>query len=90
MLYESYLELIVKPLLTKPEKFNAFVTKDDLGVLLHFSVAKEDMPRVVGKEGATMTAVRTLVRQFGSMHQARLSVKLDEPETAPKPLEESK
>lgn len=79
MLYESYLELIVKPLLTKPEEYRAHVTKDDLGVLLHFTVAKEDMPRVVGKEGATMSAVRTLLRQFGSMHQARLSVKLDEP-----------
>jgi len=76
---ERYLETIVTPLLAKPEVYTAKTTRDDLGVLLTFWVAKEDMPRVVGKEGSTMKAIRTLLRQYGSIHHARVSIKLEEP-----------
>jgi predicted RNA-binding protein YlqC (UPF0109 family) len=80
MQVESYLETIVKPLLTKPEAFKVTTGKDDMGILLTFGVGKEDMGRIIGKAGATMNALRLLIRQFGSSHQARVSLKLEEPE----------
>ncbi len=52
---------------------------DDLGILLTITVAEPDMGKLIGKEGQTISALRTLVRVIGARSQERINVKVLEP-----------
>ncbi len=77
---QDYLESIVKGLVDKPEDVKVVKTVDDMGVLLTLTVNPEDMAQVIGRQGATAKAMRTLVRVCGMKTQARVNVKIDEPQ----------
>ncbi len=75
----TYLEAIVKPLVGRPEEVKVESKTDERGVLLTMSIAKEDMGRVIGKQGETARALRRLIRQWGLTHDARVAIKINEP-----------
>lgn len=77
---EQYLQGIIVPLLTKPEKAKIALTSDEMGMLLSVTVSSEDMGPVIGKAGETAKAIRHLVRIFGVKNNARVSVKINEPD----------
>jgi predicted RNA-binding protein YlqC (UPF0109 family) len=77
---QEFLEYLVKSLVDHPEAVEVSRTVDDLGVLLRLKVHKEDMGQVVGRQGATAKAIRSLLRIVGIKHQARVNLKIDEPE----------
>jgi len=77
---KDYLTSIVSPLLSKPEDLQIKHTVDEKGVLLMLSAHKDDMGRVIGKAGVTANSIRTLMRQFGVLKQAHVSVKINEAE----------
>lgn len=77
---QEFLEYLVKSLVDHPEAVEVTRTVDDLGVLLRLKVHKEDMGQVVGRQGATAKAIRSLLRIVGIKHQARVNLKIDEPE----------
>ncbi len=77
---QSYLETIVKGLVDHPDDVEVVKTVDDMGVLLTLTVNPEDMAQVIGRQGATAKAMRTLVRVCGMKTQARVNVKIDEPQ----------
>lgn len=52
---------------------------DDMGVLLTVHVAKQDMGKVLGREGATIAAIRACMRVVGMKRSARISIRVDEP-----------
>ncbi len=54
-------------------------TKDDLGVLITIQIAEEDMGRLIGKQGQTISALRTLVRVIGARENERINLKVIEP-----------
>ena len=59
-------EYIVKFLVTSPEKV---IAKEVIGLkvtVIELRVAKEDMGRVIGKEGKTATALRTILQAAGA------------------------
>ncbi len=87
---KDYLEYIVKGLVDKPDDVKVVKTIDDMGVLLTLGVNPEDMGQVIGRQGATAKAMRTLIRVCGMKTQARVNVKISEPdkeETAEEPTE---
>ena len=51
-----------------------------MGVLLTLKVAKDDMGKIIGKSGQTAKALRTLLRIVGSKNDARVNLKIVEPE----------
>jgi len=51
---------------------------DEKGVLITLYVAKEDLGRMVGKQGATAQSLRTLLRVLGAKYEARFSLKIQE------------
>jgi len=53
-----------------------------MGVLLTLKVNKEDMGQIIGKSGQTAKALRTLLRVMGSKNNARVNLKIVEPEMA--------
>ena len=52
---------------------------DDLGVLISVTVAEADMGKLIGKNGQTISALRTLVRIVGARDNERINLKVLEP-----------
>jgi hypothetical protein len=51
-----------------------------MGVLITLDVAGEDMGKIIGRDGATAKALRTLLRVVGMKNNARVNLKINEPE----------
>ena len=77
---QEVLETIVKALASHPEdvKINRLV--DEMGVLLSLKVNPEDMGQIIGKEGSTVRAIRTIIRIIGLKNRDRVNLKVEEPE----------
>lgn len=80
---DSYLAQIIAPLLTRPEKANINSVTDEMGVLLSITLDQADMGSVIGKGGETAKAIRHLMRIVGIKQNARVSVKINEPDGTP-------
>ena len=52
---------------------------DDLGVLITVTVAEADMGKLIGKNGQTISALRTLIRIIGARDNERINLKVLEP-----------
>lgn len=76
----QFLEYVVKSLVEHPEDVKINRTVDEMGVLLTLDVHKDDMGKVVGRQGNTAKAVRTLLRVVGMKNNARVNLKINEPE----------
>jgi predicted RNA-binding protein YlqC (UPF0109 family) len=76
----EFVEYVVKALVAHPEDVQVKRSVDDMGVLLELSVNPEDMGKVIGKAGATAKSIRTLLRVLGSRSDARVNLKIVEPE----------
>ena len=77
---QKFLEHVVKELVDHPEDVKIKRTVDEMGVLLTLSVHQDDMGKVIGRSGATAKAIRTILRVVGMKHDARVNLKIEEPE----------
>lgn len=77
---QQFLEYVVKSLVEHPESVAIKRTVDEMGVLLTLSVHKDDMGKIIGRSGATAKAIRTVLRVVGMKNDARVNLKIDEPE----------
>lgn len=76
----EFVEFIIKELVNHPEDVVVNRTVDELGVLLTVKVHKDDMGLLIGRSGSTAKAVRTLARIVGMRNNARVNLKIEEPE----------
>lgn len=86
---EQFLEHIVKALADHPEDVKITRTVDEMGVLLTLVVNQEDMGKIIGRSGATAKAIRTILRVVGMKNDARVNLKIEEPEGSIRPTKES-
>lgn len=77
---EQYLDFIVKGLVEHPESVKIKRTVDEMGVLLTLDVHPEDMGKIIGRMGNTAKAIRILLRVVGMKNNARVNLKINEPE----------
>jgi len=77
----DYLRYVVKGFVSHADDVVVDETLDEMGVLLTLSVNKEDMGRVIGREGRNAEAIRVLVRMVGKTKEQHVSVKISEPES---------
>lgn len=77
---QQFLEYVVKSLVDNPNDVKIKRTVDEMGVLLTLSVHKDDMGKIIGRSGATAKAIRTILRVVGMKHEARVNLKIEEPE----------
>lgn len=77
---KQFLEKLVKALVDHPEAVSINRTVDEMGVLLTLDVHAEDMGKIIGRSGNTAKAIRTLLRVVGMKHDARVNLKINEPE----------
>lgn len=76
----QFLEYIVKSLVDSPDAVKITRTVDEMGVLLTLEVGAQDMGKVIGKQGNTAKAIRTLLRVVGMKNNSRVNLKINEPE----------
>ncbi|MBU2635432.1 KH domain-containing protein [Patescibacteria group bacterium] len=77
---QEFLEYIIKALVDHPEDVKVDRRVDEMGVLLSLKVNSEDMGQIIGRAGATARSIRSLVRIVGLKNQARVNLKIEEPE----------
>jgi len=77
---KEFVEYIVKAIVSNPNDVVAERSIDERGVLLQLTVNPEDMGKIIGKEGKTAKALRTLLRVLGAKANARINLKITEPE----------
>jgi len=77
---QIFLETIVKALVDHSDAVRVNRTVDEMGVLLTLDVHADDMGKIIGRSGNTAKAIRTLLRVVGMKHDARVNLKINEPE----------
>ncbi|NTU66790.1 MAG: KH domain-containing protein [Candidatus Moranbacteria bacterium] len=77
---KDFVEYIVKQIVSHPEDVKVERKIDEMGVLITLDVNPEDMGMVIGREGATAKALRTLLRVIGARNNARVNLKINEPQ----------
>lgn len=86
---KEFLEFIIKNLVDHPEDVKIDRKVDEMGVLLSLKVNPEDMGQIIGRQGSTARAIRSLVRIVGLKNHARINLKIEEP-TGVKPITQEK
>lgn len=75
----EFVEYIVKSLVDNPDEVKIDRKVDEMGVLITVDVNKDDMGKIIGRQGATAKAIRTLLRVVGMKNNARVNLKINEP-----------
>ena len=78
--YQQFLEFVVKELVDNPNDVKVKRTVDEMGVLLTLDINAQDMGKIIGRSGNTAKALRTLLRVVGMKNNARVNLKINEPE----------
>jgi hypothetical protein len=76
----DFVEYVVKQIVNNPADVKVDRKIDEMGVLISLDVNPEDMGMIIGREGATAKALRTLLRVIGAKNNARVNLKINEPE----------
>lgn len=76
----AFLEYVVKALVDNPNDVKIERTVDEMGVLVKLTVNPNDMGKIIGRQGNTAKAVRTLLRVIGMKNNSRVNLKINEPE----------
>ena len=76
----DFVEYIVKQIVLHPEDVEVTRTVDEMGVLITLKVNKDDMGKIIGKAGQTAKSLRILLRVIGSKNNARVNLKIVEPD----------
>ncbi len=79
---QEFIEFVVRSIVNNPKDVKTERTIDERGVLITLHINPEDMGYVIGREGQTARALRTLLRIVGAKSNARVNLKIYEPEGA--------
>ena len=77
---QEFVEYVVKALVDNSDKVKVERRIDEMGVLITLDVDASDMGKIIGRDGATAKALRTLLRVVGMKNNARVNLKINEPE----------
>ena len=75
----------MKALVDNPNDVKIDRTVDEMGVLITLTVNPADMGKIIGRMGNTAKAIRTLLRIIGMKNNARVNLKINEPEGSMRP-----
>lgn len=75
----QFLDYVVKALVDNPGEVKIDRTVDEMGVLLTLEVGAADMGKIIGRQGNTAKAIRTLLRVVGMKNNSRVNLKINEP-----------
>ena len=75
---KALIETIVSALVDHPEDVLVTVREEDSRSVYLLTVNKEDMGKVIGKQGRVAKAIRTVVYAAGSSQQTKIYLELSE------------
>ena len=87
---QGFLEFTIKSMVDHPDDVKVIRSVDEMGVLLTLKVNPEDMGQIIGRQGSTAKAIRTLLRVIGAKNNARINFKIEEPEGGRAPAVDTK
>ena len=73
---KELLEFLARSLVDHPEQVRVEEIESDNGVVLRLSVAKEDVGKVIGKQGRIARALRTVVKASAVKDGKQASVEI--------------
>lgn len=76
----QFLEFLIKALVDHQDDVKIKRTVDEMGVLMTLDVHPDDMGKVIGRAGNTAKAIRILLRVVGMKNNARVNLKINEPQ----------
>lgn len=76
---QEFLEYVVKALVDNPQDVKVDRKVDEMGVLMTLDINSADMGKIIGRQGNTAKAIRTLLRVVGMKNNARVNLKINEP-----------
>ncbi|MNI60866.1 hypothetical protein D3C73_1161060 [compost metagenome] len=77
-MYKELLEYIVKNLVQFPEQVEIREVTAGERLVLKLKVAKEDMGRIIGKEGRIIKSIREVVYAYAMKNLQKVSVDIEE------------
>jgi uncharacterized protein len=82
---QEFVEYIVRGIVNNPDDVTTERIVDERGVLITLHINQEDMGYVIGRQGQTARAIRTLLKIVGAKENARVNLKIYEPEGSRRP-----
>ncbi len=79
---QEFVEYVAKAIVNHPEDVKTERIVDERGVLITLHINQDDMGYVIGRSGQTARAMRTLLKIVGAKNDARVNLKIYEPEEA--------
>lgn len=76
---QDYTLRVICPLVANPLDVIVDRQVDDKGILLTIKLNKDDMGKIIGKQGETARAIRKIMHQYGATNGKHISVKINEP-----------
>lgn len=77
-MYKNLLEYIVKNLVGSPEQIEVLETEKDGKTILRLKVSKDDMGRVIGKQGRIIKSIREIIYAYAMKNSQKVSVEIEE------------
>jgi predicted RNA-binding protein YlqC (UPF0109 family) len=77
---QLFVESVVKQIVNHPDDVKTDRIVDERGVLITLHINPEDMGYVIGRQGQTARAIRILLKIVGAKNNARVNLKIYEPE----------
>lgn len=75
---KEFIERIAKALVDQPDAVKVTEVKGERTSVIELSVAKEDMGKIIGKQGRTVTAMRTLLNAASTKQKKRTVLEIIE------------
>src|SRR3989339_1721366 len=82
---QQFVEYVIRAIVNHPDDVRTERIVDERGVLITLFINQEDMGYVIGRQGQTARAVRTLLKIVGAKENARVNLKIYEPEGSRRP-----
>ena len=73
---KELLEYLAMSLVNDPDEVHVVVTETDTTVVLELSVAKDDVGKVIGKQGRIVRALRTIIKASAARDGKRVIVEI--------------
>jgi len=75
---QELVEYIAKSLVDRPEEVRVSLEEKEDVTVLHLSVAKENLGKIIGRQGRTARALRTLVNAASAKQERRCILEIEE------------
>ena len=77
-MYKDLLEYIVKNLVNHPGEVEISETEKDGKLCLKLKVEKQDMGRIIGKEGRIIRSIREIIYAYAMKDRQKIVIELDD------------